>query len=75
LNLCLASAVLAVMRTPVLQMGRIGDVLHKYIPDFPPSSMYGQVRKVVSSPGTYQLKPQLFCCLLMAACCKSLVMK
>jgi len=30
------------MRTPLLPIGRLGDVLHKYIPDLPPSSMYGQ---------------------------------
>jgi hypothetical protein len=43
LKLCLGSAVLAIMRTPLLPIAKLGDVLHKYVPDLPPSTMYGKV--------------------------------
>lgn len=43
LKLCVAAAVLMLMRTPLLPITLLGDVLHNYIPDLPTSDTYGKV--------------------------------
>lgn len=41
--MCLAAAVLMLMRTPMLPLTMLGDVLHSYFPDIPTSDTYGKV--------------------------------
>lgn len=43
-RLCTVGGFLMVFRLPGMPLGLLGDVLHKWIPDLPPSSMQGQVR-------------------------------
>lgn len=42
MKLCLAAAVLMLMRTPVLPLALLGDWLHTYFPDIPTSDTYGK---------------------------------
>jgi hypothetical protein len=45
MKLCLAAAVLMLMRTPVLPLTLLGDYLHTYFPDIPTSDTYGKVQQ------------------------------
>ncbi|KAI8475964.1 MAG: hypothetical protein J3K34DRAFT_402509 [Monoraphidium minutum] len=42
LRLSLVGGVMMLFRLPGMPLGYLGDLLHKYIPDLPPSSMHGQ---------------------------------
>ena len=43
LKLCLAGAVMSLMRTPLLPITKLGDLLHTSYPDIPPSDTLGKV--------------------------------
>lgn len=51
LKLCFASAIMTMMRTPLLPITKLGDMLHNRYPDIPPSSTLGQVGWAVWSLG------------------------
>lgn len=42
LKLCLAGAALNLLRLPGSPLGRLGDLVHTWVPDIPPSSSMGQ---------------------------------
>lgn len=57
LKLCAACGVWMLMRTPLLPLTKLGDLLHHVFPDIPTSDSYGKVRRCA-----------ICGCVCMAAC-------